>query len=628
MRRIHRILTGIAILALLPAALAGQSRIDSLLHILDTHTLDDTTYVRNSTELCRILVGTEQEYLISTYAGKALKFDTLGVDYRSKFILNEILGNYSWKVGNLDEAAASFNRMRLLGETHADTNILSNSYNGLGTVYYQGQDYAQALSYYRKGLAISGNDTLLSVRFYNNIANSFNELGQMDSVLPYYRKCLAYHLARNNYRFLSITCSNMALTNKKLGNIVEMNNDVNRALEYARLAGDSYQMISVYLTMGYLSIDENRLKSAEMYKKALSLATKIHSTDQIRECYEYLAFIGEAENNYKETVGYLTRLKEINDSVVQRKDKSRLKQMEFEHIAAIRNLEEIRMNQATELALLRKEQSRRVAIIILVGVIAAFLLLFLLGFQQYWVRMKITRTKERLFSILAHDIRNPFSGILGIAEILDDEAASSGDPNRIKTVSALNHSLNHVYELLENILQWSQSESGKLVFNPSTGELHPVVEEVIHLNSLNSAKKEILVENRIDSGLTARFDSNMLQTVLRNLVSNAIKFSSPGSRIEIAALQKTDGVEILVKDEGQGMTADQVDALLSVNSRFTTKGTRNEPGTGLGMMLCKDFIHRHGGSLQIESRPAAGTTVIVTLPAKPPVRSRLFFGSR
>ena len=289
--------------------------------------------------------------------------------------------------------------------------------------------------------------------------------------------------------------------------------------------------------------------------------------------------------------------------------------MESEHLAAIRNAREIKRTQQEELAAVRDDNRQKDFLIILSVAFAALLAFFLMGVYNYRLKIKITRTKERFFSMIAHDIRNPFSGILGLSGLLNEEAEKNGDPVHSKQVRALHQSLNQVYDLLENLLQWSQSEAGKIAFNPQVQLLSPFVHEVICLHNQSGKRKGIRIENQIQSGLTARFDSNMLQTIIRNLLSNAIKFSKENRSIFISAELQGREVVVKVRDEGIGMNRGQLDRLFAADEGFSTVGTHNETGTGIGLSLCRDFIRRHGGKIWAESKPGKGAVFYFTIPA-------------
>ncbi len=595
----------------------GQSQVDSLKTILDEKKVSGSLYMKASVELCRTLVNSNEEYLLPEYARMGLAADTVTTDTLNtqyKFALFELLGNYYWHLKMLNESAEQFNKMRLMGELQSNNEIMANSYNGLGTVYYLMDDYDQAMNYYRKGLTLAGTDSLLIVRLINNIANTFLQQNQTDSVFIYYAKSVEYHKAHQNFRQLSIAYSNIALAYQTLSNPAGIRENITYALEAANKSENPYQISAIYELMGYLAFEKHPDLALKCYNRALELSTKAKSYDQMQNCWSRLAELSEIRGNYKETTEYLRKIKILDDSLDLAHKKARIAQMESEHLEALRLAEQQRKDRDQEIKDVRDVTRQKNLITILLIASGALLILFLMGFYTYLLRMKITRTKEKFFSMIAHDIRNPFSGILGLSGILMENAENQDDPIHRKQVRSLHQSLNHVYDLLDNLLQWSQSETGKIAFHPQVQELSPFVHEVICLHTASGKQKGITLVNQIQTGLTARFDSNMLQTILRNLLSNAIKFSRENSTIFISAEVHGKEVAIKVRDEGIGMDNAQVELIFHAKERTSTVGTRNETGTGLGLSLCKNFITRHGGTIHAESKPGVGTTIQFTLP--------------
>lgn len=592
----------------------GQTQLDSLRAILDLKKVPDSIYIKTSLELCKSVVHTEFEFLLPGYAIKGLQTDTLNHFVSLKFALLNYLGNYYWEVGMLSNAAAQFNQMRLLGETAKNSNITSNSFIGLGIVYYIMGNHQQALGYFRNGLTLSGTDSLLKVRFYNNIANTFSEQGNMDSAFFYYHRSIRYHESHQNYEYLSNGYANLALVYAKLNNSLEISKNVKLALESAYKANDPVQIATVYQLMGELSFVEHPDLAALSFKSALELAKKAKSYAQIRKSLENLSNLSNSTGKYKEAFDYLKEEKELEDSLERDQVKSRLKQIEFTYLSAIKIDEENRKAQLNELATIKDESRIRTLLIVVSVAFITLLILLLTGFQTYRMRMKISRTKERFFSMIAHDIRNPFSGILGLSGVLIEDAEIKGDPVQHRQMSALHQSLNRVYELIENLLQWSQAETGKIAFNPTIQSLYPFVQEAISLHLESGKQKSLTFENQIPQELEARFDSNMLQTIIRNLLSNAIKYSPGNSSIFISAEKQGKEVVIQVRDQGTGMSREKLIEIVKSTKGISTPGTRNEPGTGLGLILCKTFISRHGGRMWAESTPGQGTTIIFALP--------------
>jgi len=592
----------------------SPNRIDSLRNILDQKKVADSSYIKTTVDLCKALINTENSFLLPEYAIKGLKADTLNRHIQSRVALLGYLGNYYWQVGNLSEAAEQFTKMRLIGETSSDPSVSANSYIGLGTVYYLMNENEKALEYYQQGLALSGADTLLKVRFYNNIANAYFQLDVMDSVLPYYNRSIIYHKAHQNFRSLSIAYSNLALAYKKKGEGRGAMSNITLAMEMALKSDDPFQIAAVYQNMGYLSRERHPDLAIQSYNEALALARKSQSFDQIRSNLENLAELSETAGKYRNAVAYLNEIKNLDDSLDLIQRKSRIVQMESDHLAAVRNSIKLENERIHELKMVQDENRQKILLMIFCVVLVLLLILFFTGYYNYRLKMKVTRTKERFFSMIAHDIRNPFSGILGLSGLLNEEAENSNDPVHRKQVRSLHQSLNHVYDLLENLLQWSQAETGKIAFKPHVQPLPPFINEVICLHQATGRQKGISLVNQVQSGLKARFDSNMLQTVIRNLISNAIKFSEENSTIFISAEMHGKEVLVKVKDQGIGMGIETLNKIFSSDDGLSTPGTRNETGTGLGLMLCRSFITSHGGRIWAESKPGEGTTVFFTLP--------------
>jgi signal transduction histidine kinase len=592
----------------------SQTHVDSLRRILDKKNIPDSTLVKTALQLCQAVVNTENAFLLPEYATKGLEADTLNEDIQSKLSLHGLLGNYYWQIGKLSEAADQFNKMRVIGESSTDKNIMANSLLGLGTVYYQISDFDNALKFYRNSLVLAGTDSLLMARLHNNLANTFLMKEEMDSVLSYYNLAIAYHEKHQNYRHLSICYGNLALVHLRTKNVPKIKHNINQALEAAKKTEDPYQIASIYQLMGDLAIEGHPAVAVQSYQNALALARQVKSYEQMRKNLENLSYLAEQTGNYRLALNYLQEVKQLDDSMNLEQKRFRIERLEYEYQAEILNNAELKRVQQQELESLKEQNRQKTLLLIVTIAFVALLLLLAMSFQTYRLKIKITKSKERFFSMIAHDIRNPFSGILGLSGLLNEDAQQSEDLGFRKKMGSLDKSLNQVYELLENLLQWSQSETGKIAFNPQVQLLSPFVHEVICLHNASGKQKNIRLENQIQSGLTARFDSNMLQVVIRNLLSNAIKFSSEGTSIFVSATVQSKEVVVKVTDQGIGMTADQLNKLFKENESSSTLGTRNETGTGLGIILCKSFISRHGGKIWAESKIGEGTTVYFTLP--------------
>ncbi|MFN3781717.1 MAG: sensor histidine kinase, partial [Candidatus Kapaibacteriota bacterium] len=224
------------------------------------------------------------------------------------------------------------------------------------------------------------------------------------------------------------------------------------------------------------------------------------------------------------------------------------------------------------------------------------------------------KEKDKLFSIIAHDLKSPFSGFLGIANLLSTDIESFTKEELVELAKSLKESAENVYKLLENLLEWSRIQRGLIPFNPENHDLFSLVEHIHSLHRANIEKKSINFTNLIPNYLEAKFDINMISTVLRNLISNAIKFTPKGGKITIDYKQNNNELTISVSDTGIGIPNRILPDLFRLGAKISRPGTDGESSTGLGLILCKEYIERHKGKIWVESQEGYGSTFYFTLP--------------
>lgn len=233
---------------------------------------------------------------------------------------------------------------------------------------------------------------------------------------------------------------------------------------------------------------------------------------------------------------------------------------------------------------------------------------------------KTNAEKDRFFSIIAHDLKSPFNSILGFAELLsqritEDDYLEEEIQNYAKIIF---NSSNHVMELLTNLMEWSRSQTGRIISHPTNFNLKDLVAEVETLFRETSLDKNIRVISAFPDELLLYTDKEMISTILRNLISNALKFTNPGGQIMITGFANDERTSISVKDNGIGISEKGRAKIFNIGESYTTKGTRNEIGTGLGLIICKEFIEKLGGEIHVESEVGKGTEFTLNLPAQPP----------
>lgn len=223
-------------------------------------------------------------------------------------------------------------------------------------------------------------------------------------------------------------------------------------------------------------------------------------------------------------------------------------------------------------------------------------------------------TKDKFFSIIAHDLRSPFNNILGFSELLIENSNNYETARAEKYLGIINSSAKNTLVLLDNLLNWAKSQTGELSFKPEKIILSEIILEIVELKSSLAQAKNISLKYHPLDKAEVFADVNMLKTVLRNLVSNAIKFTNNGGFINISAISKQQFIEITVSDNGIGIKEEISNKLFDRNNHFTTEGTKNEKGSGLGLKLCKEFLEKNGGNIWIESEENKGSDFKFTLP--------------
>ena len=230
------------------------------------------------------------------------------------------------------------------------------------------------------------------------------------------------------------------------------------------------------------------------------------------------------------------------------------------------------------------------------------------------------RTKNKFFSIIAHDLRSPFQGILGFLEVILDEFDEIDDAEKKKLLSQIFAGTQNIYDLLDNLLEWSRTQTDRIPCQPEKVLMTDVLDVITGLYGTAAEKKNITIENKITEPVSVYADRNMVRTIFRNLVSNAIKFTPKGGKVTLdarfvpAAAHSAPHMVFSVSDTGVGIDAETIGKIFRLDEKTVTRGTENEKGTGLGLILCKEFVEKNGGAIWIESTPGKGSSFYFTLP--------------
>lgn len=229
---------------------------------------------------------------------------------------------------------------------------------------------------------------------------------------------------------------------------------------------------------------------------------------------------------------------------------------------------------------------------------------------------QINKEKDKFFSIIAHDLRSPFNAIVGFSQLLMDQVKSQNLEGIEEYAGIILRSSELVLGLQSNLLEWAQSQTGRIEFNPIYFEIDKLINDVAFLFDDIASKKSITLNLELIQNESIYADKAMIGTVLRNLISNSIKYTKPGGAITVSAISVEGSMNISVSDSGIGIPQTAIDNLFRIDKNQSTPGTQDELGTGLGLILCKEFVEIHGGVIGVESEVSKGSTFTFTLPVK------------
>jgi signal transduction histidine kinase len=389
------------------------------------------------------------------------------------------------------------------------------------------------------------------------------------------------------------------------------------------------------MTVGYIFLESKKPYMAVNYfEEALEYGKKLNDVFLFQDAYKKLYESYSTLNRHKEALEAHIKYHEIKDSL-----EDSAKQKEINELKAI-----TRLQSKNESLLKEAEQKRDIEdslqkqknityILLAFVVIALFLGAFIIQlyrqkerfaalltqrnkeYQSMNLKLKDSNAaKDKFMSILAHDMINPFNAFLGITQFIQRSFNELSKEEIKESINDIAESAKGLYTLLENLLKWGRSQSGRINFSPEHYNLKMLVTGTISVLNTNAMAKNIELVTDVPESVKVFVDPNMITTVIRNLVSNAIKFTPQGGKIKVEAFQSNKITTVSVTDTGMGISESDIKKLFDLSNHHSTVGTSNEKGTGLGLILCKDFVERHGGKIWVESQKGKGSIFTFTLP--------------
>ena len=227
---------------------------------------------------------------------------------------------------------------------------------------------------------------------------------------------------------------------------------------------------------------------------------------------------------------------------------------------------------------------------------------------------ELNNTKDKFFSIIAHDLKNPFNNLINFSELLLRSFSKFSDEKKLLFIKSINTASNSGYKLLENLLEWSRLQTGRMKYKADSFDIKTIIDNNLTLVAATALEKSVQLNSDIKENTIVYADKNMLDTIIRNLISNALKFTDKGGEITLSANIVNSMLEISVKDTGVGISPENINKLFRIDQNYSTEGTANERGTGLGLVLCKEFVEKNGGKIWVKSEENVGSEFCFTTP--------------
>ena len=611
----------------------GQvSETDTLENIIKTLP-SDTSKVWHLNKLVTIIRESDNNKAFE-YAKEAKELAVL-LNYQNG--LAQALENLGWihyRKGDYSKAFELSVEAMTISEKLDDKAAIARCLNNIAAINFEQNQNALAIANFKKAYDVSseiGDGTSIA-RSLNNIAFCFLGIKNLDSA-----KFYAEWGLKESRQYNKLYLEGFAL--RTLGDVeLEQNNFESALTRYQQVVRLADKIENVFLKVSTLHrigkayVSLNRMDQALSYlHKNVSIARHNEFRSELERSLKLISEIYAKRKEIGKAYDFQNQYLAVHDSLYQQRSSEQMALMQVKFDS---EMKEAKIELLTKDAQLKQEEiiSQRMWMYFSIGslslmAILAFVLLYSnrmkkrandqLALKNQEIQLQahqlknLNVTKDKLFSIISHDLRSPLASLRGLMDILDIDGLSSQD--FISTSKKLRRNLESVQEDLDNLLFWAQSQLNGLQSNSENLYLRPIVEEKIELFGEIARQKAITIINEIDDSISIVADKNHISLVVRNLLANAIKFNKLGGIITIRERNIGDYVEISVSDSGVGMSTSDLGKLFNAQTHFTNPGTHQEKGAGIGLLLTKEFIEKNGGSIWATSELGKGSTFTFTV---------------
>lgn len=526
-----------------------------------------------------------------------------------------------------------------LSKENKDKMNLATAYNYLGILSYIQKKYDKALDYCQQALVLT-----ISIEDKEGISLAYEHLGYVYAAKNDYKKAIDY-----NYKALelrnelgdvveaSAIYHNLGIFYRAIGKLQDALDSIEKGVALKEKYDDKKGFGSLYSDLGSIYIQMNRFELGMKYfLESLKIREEINDLRGTVAVLKKIIGAYESKKDYKNALEYYKELYSASDSLnnLNNHDLEKELQYKIETAGKQKQLDLLKENYSLE-------QTKRTYLVLVIVLIS---ILLVAGFIGYLVQRnahknvikkndliteqkealeklnneltELNTVKDKVFSIIAHDLRTPFTALLGFSEVIKTELNNLTREELKKFIDSIYFSSHNLYELLENLLQWSRINRNAFNLSPEQFDINEELEKVLRVLKENAELKGITLIDELQKSQLIYSDRHAINLVLRNLISNAIKFTKPGGKIKIDSKPANGIVEINISDTGIGIPETKLNNIFTNNVR-STNGTENETGTGLGLILCKEMIEKSGGTIWVKSEAGKGSKFTFTQPTKP-----------
>jgi len=547
--------------------------------------------------------------------------------------VNNNIAAINWVIGNRNEALKYFQSALKIRKAINDNEGVSKVLNNIGLIYQDWGIYEEALKFHNEALEIALNLGVPSAigYSYSNIGKCYENKNEFETALKYHKLGYKY-LSKENIkdRSNSFFLASIGDVYGKMGKLDSALYNFKESLFHAKLINNTYRIAIAKYNLGKIYLTINKIDSASIYindSYELSLKNDYNSLNIDNQFA--LAEIEEKKGKATEALKHFKSATALKDSTFNKKEIKKFTDLQIKYNQEQESQENILLrknNKIQELTIQRHKTSRSILIAfgIFILVVLAFISKSRSSLKKLSIKLEkseedlieINANKDRFFTIVAHDLKSPFNGLLGITEVLDKHYDEFSSEKIKQMILLMKESSANIFALLEDLLQWAQIQTGRMKYKFENFDIFIKGEKVIELLNTRAKSKNILIENKIKEGTFVTADVHATETILRNLISNAIKFTEHGGLVKVEAENRVDQIAVSVSDNGVGMNDSVQKKLFKITEKVIGVGTDKEHGTGIGLIICKELIEKNYGRIWVESELGKGSKFIFTLPKK------------